>query len=140
MKTRIGEEIVFLTVEEHDSRKLNKQKQVSGISPNVVHSLDAAALMRTVCMCRRTRGITAYAMIHDSYGTLAADSEDLARILRETFVEMFGGNTNTLEQWKREVLAAVPTTVLKKVDVLPAVPAFGSLKVEDVLKSSFFFA
>ena len=140
VKTRIGEEIIFLTVEEHDSRKLNKQKQVSGISPNVVHSLDAAALMRTVCMCRRTRGITAYAMIHDSYGTLAADSEDLARILRETFVEMFGGNTNILEQWKREVLAAVPTTVLKKVDALPAVPAFGSLKVEDVLKSSFFFA
>lgn len=79
-------------------------------------------------------------MIHDSYGTLAADSEKLAGLLRSTFVELFGGKENMLELWSREVMAAVPTEVLQKIDTLPVVPSFGKLDVNDVTKSLFFFA
>ena len=122
-----------------DPDKLAKAKQKSAISPNYVHSLDAAALMRTVCCCA-DEGILSFAMIHDSYGTHAADSERLAAILRTTFVGMFGGGANMLELWSREVMAPVPAAVLQKLDGLPAIPAFGELDVEAVKRSLFFFA
>ncbi|MCD7983752.1 MAG: DNA-dependent RNA polymerase [Desulfovibrio sp.] len=139
VKTRIGDSLVYLTLNESRPDKLAKPKQKSAISPNYVHSLDAAALMRTVRHCL-AQGIDRFAMIHDSYGTLAADSERLSRILRSTFVELFGGDANLLELWRREVTAAIPTTVMQKLDALPAVPSFGGLNVEDVSRSLFFFA
>lgn len=139
VKTKIGDALVYLTLNEQSETKLAKPKQKSAISPNYVHSLDASALMRTVCHCL-SQGVTYFAMIHDSYGTLAADSEKLAELLRSTFVELFGGSANMLELWSREVMAAVPDSVMEKVDVLPAVPAFGQLNVEDVTRSLFFFA
>ena len=139
VKTKIGDSLVYLTLNEAKQDKLAKPKQKSAISPNYVHSLDAAALMRTVCHCI-SRGIDNFAMIHDSYGTLAADSEQLSRLLRSTFVELFGGTSNMLELWSREVMAAVPTAVLQKTDALPVVPSFGGLNVEDVTNSLFFFA
>ncbi|WP_298996833.1 DNA-directed RNA polymerase [uncultured Desulfovibrio sp.] len=139
IKTKIGDSIVKLTLNEANEAKLAKTKQKSAISPNYVHSLDAAALMRTVQHCLAC-GITRFAMIHDSYGTLAADSEKLAGLLRSTFVELFGGTANMLELWSREVLAAVPTDVLQKADALPVVPSFGKLDVSNVTNSLFFFA
>ncbi|WP_297894694.1 DNA-directed RNA polymerase [uncultured Desulfovibrio sp.] len=139
VKTKIGDSVVYLTLSTEVESKLAKSKQKSAISPNYVHSLDAAALMRTVSHCL-DEGIDRFAMIHDSYGTLAADSEKLAGLLRSTFVELFGGKENMLELWSREVMAAVPTEVLQKMDTLPAVPSFGKLDVNDVTKSLFFFA
>ena len=139
VKTKIGDSVVYLTLNTEVESKLAKSKQKSAISPNYVHSLDAAALMRTVSHCL-DEGIDRFAMIHDSYGTLAADSEKLAGLLRSTFVELFGGKENMLELWSREVMAAVPTEVLQKIDTLPVVPSFGKLDVNDVTKSLFFFA
>lgn len=139
VKTRIGDSLIYLTLNEEQPDKLAKAKQKSAISPNYVHSLDAAALMRTVCCCA-DEGILSFAMIHDSYGTHAADSERLAAILRTTFVGMFGGDANMLELWSREVMAPVPAAVLQKLDGLPAIPAFGELDVEAVKRSLFFFA
>ena len=139
VKTRIGDSLIYLTLNEEQPDKLAKAKQKSAISPNYVHSLDAAALMRTVCCCA-DEGILSFAMIHDSYGTHAADSERLAAILRTTFVGMFGGDANILELWSREAMAPVPAAVLQKLDGLPAIPAFGELDVEAVKRSLFFFA
>jgi len=77
IETKIGDRIVKLSLNEINEVKLAKAKQKSAISPNYVHSLDAAALMRTVCHCLDA-DINNFAMIHDSYGTLAADSEKMA--------------------------------------------------------------
>mgnify|MGYP002552211251 CR=1 FL=1 len=90
IKTKIGDSIVYLNIKEESSVIIDKNKQKSAISPNYVHSLDAAALMKTVNGCL-AQNIGNFAMIHDSYGTHAADSVALAATLRRTFVEMFGG-------------------------------------------------
>ena len=89
IETKIGDKIIKLSIDE-PSDSLDKPKQKSAISPNYVHSLDAAALMKTVNGCL-AQHINHFAMIHDSYGTHAADSVALAATLRRTFVEMFGG-------------------------------------------------
>jgi DNA-directed RNA polymerase len=71
-----------------EANKLDGRKQVQALSPNFVHSLDAAALMLTICTAQ-DRGLTAFAAIHDSYGTLAADMQTLLDTLRECFVRMY---------------------------------------------------
>jgi DNA-directed RNA polymerase len=56
-----------------ETSTIDKRKQAQGISPNFVHSLDAAHLMRTVVKCQEA-GITSFAMVHDSYGTHAGNA------------------------------------------------------------------
>ena len=139
VKTRIGDSLIYLTLNEPVPNSLAKPKQKSAVSPNYVHSLDAAALMCTVCRCLDA-GVNSFAMIHDSYGTHAADSERLAAILRDVFVDLFGGEMNLLEVWAREVMAPVPDSILQDAASLPAVPGFGKLDVGEVRRSLFFFA
>ena len=136
IKTKIGDSIIKISLSEEQDM-LDKGRQKSAIAPNVVHSLDAAALMKTVCACT-ARHLSHFAMIHDSYGTYAADSDVLARTLRETFVSLFGGgSTNYLEQWMNEVLSSVPVGQRTE---LPELPKTGKLDVSDVERSPFFFA
>ena len=139
VKTRIGDSIVYVSLREEQPRTLAKGRQQTAIAPNFIHSLDAAALMRTVCRCLGD-GIAAFAMIHDSYGTLAADSDALAYHLREAFVELFGGPENLLARWSREVLHDVPVAVLREENALPPLPSFGSLDVTGVRHAPCFFA
>jgi DNA-directed RNA polymerase len=64
------------------SKKANCRKHKQGISPNFVHSCDAAHMMKTV-NAAKAAGIDSFLMIHDSYATHAADMEALRGILRE---------------------------------------------------------
>jgi DNA-directed RNA polymerase len=131
VKTKIGDEIVYISLRE-EKQKLDGRKQVQALSPNFVHSLDAAALMLTICTAQ-DRGLTDFAAIHDSYGTLAADMQQLLDTLRECFVRMY--QTDVLTAFRSEV-----GTVLPEGKELPAVPATGTLDLNGVLKSDFFFA
>jgi len=128
-----GKRTFRLIKEEIDG--LDKDKQINGLSPNFVHSLDAAALMETVVRCRQ-RGLTSFsfAMVHDSYGTLAADTEILTTTLREAFVDLYQ---------KHDVLAELRAAVVEALPVgteVPEVPTAGSLNIDSVLESKFFFA
>jgi DNA-directed RNA polymerase len=131
IKTKIGDEIVYISLRE-ESDKLDGRKQTQALSPNFVHSLDASALMSTICVSQ-DRGLTAFAAIHDSYGTLAADMQTLLDTLRECFVEMY--QADVLDAFRSEVAAVLPEGV-----ELPAMPAKGTLDLSGVLASDFFFA
>lgn len=115
-----------------ETDNLDRHKQANGIAPNFVHSMDAAALALTTCRALDA-GITSFAMIHDSYGTTAADTEQLARCLREAFVAMYEEH-DVLAEFRDGLLAACPS--LK----LPPLPPKGSLNIRDVLDSPYFFA
>jgi len=112
---------------------LDKDRQVNGLSPNFVHSLDAAALMASVIKAKH-RGICSFAMVHDSYGTLAADTEVLAGTLRQAFVDLYKKH-EVLADLRAAIVAALPAGT----EVL-AVPESGSLNIDEVLGSKFFFA
>ena len=117
-----------------DSNKLNKMKMANGISPNFVHSLDASHLMKTINRSYEM-GIRAFSMVHDSYGTHAANIDKLARYLRETFVEQY--SQDVLENFKKEVEQQLPEELAAQIPVLPAK---GSLDLEAVKDSQYFFA
>ena len=130
IKTYIDNTLIMPTVNELDLTKLDKRRAVQGSSPNFVHSMDAAAMTITITKAIN-EGIHSFAMIHDSYGTHAADTPVLARLIRESFVWMYTEN-DVLEQYRQNALEVV--------DEVPEVPPKGNLDLNKVLESDFFFA
>lgn len=139
VQTSLGDKFTYFTVQEESKRKMDKDRQKNGVAPNFVHSLDASALMHTVCNCI-PQNITDFAMIHDSYGTHAANTEALARTLRRSFIELFGGDTNLLAKWQAEVLSYMPEDVELDDKDIPVAPAFGNLDVNQLEQALYFFA
>lgn len=128
--TYIDNTLIKPTANELNMETLDKRRAVQGSSPNFVHSMDAAAMTITITKALDA-GIESFAMIHDSYGTHAADTPQLARLIREAFVEMYEQN-DVLEQFRNAALEVV--------DDVPEVPAKGNLDLHQVLESDFFFA
>lgn len=133
VKTKLGEVVIKLTIKE-GTGKLDKVRQANAISPNFVHSLDASALILSVCKSA-DKGVTHFGMVHDSYATHAADAPVLARSLREAFVEMFDGHM-VLEKFLDEIRPILG----EKIKDVPEMPLTGNLNVADVLDSPYFFA
>lgn len=117
-----------------DTNLLDKRKQANGISPNFVHSMDASHLVLTINKALDA-GIKSFAMIHDSYGTHAADCDLLASLLREAFVEMY--REDVLQSFADQLKAQLPPEVAEQI---PPIPEKGSLDLEAVKDSLYFFA
>ena len=113
------------------SDELSKSKQRNGISPNFVHSLDAAALHNTIIMANKGYGIEDFAMIHDSYATHAANCENLGKCLRSVFVEMF--SVDLLRDWKQQQESATGVE-------LPEPPEYGTADISQIYNSTYFFS
>jgi DNA-directed RNA polymerase len=107
-----------------DDSQLNRAKCVNGIAPNFVHSLDSAHLVRV---------ILAFAgcivPIHDSFATHAADVDEMHRVLRHEFVDMY------LVHDPLAVLTAVVQAYREEQIVMPQK---GTLDIKQVRDSVFF--
>ncbi len=134
VETRIGNKLRVYHILQEETDKLDRRRQASGISPNFVHSMDAAALMLSV---RRAMacGITHFGMVHDSYGTLAADMDAMAVCLREAFVELH--ETDVLQEFRESILAGLSE---KNQQEVPPCPPKGTLELSAVKQSLYFFA
>jgi DNA-directed RNA polymerase len=114
------------------NNKLDTRKQASGISPNWVHSLDASHMQLTIARLQ-SDGMRSFCMIHDSYGTHAGNAQVMANALREEFVAMY--QPNVLALFRDDLLAQLPAG-----SALPDLPTMGTLDLNLVLESQFFFA
>lgn len=110
----------------------DRRRQLNGVAPNFVHSLDASALVGTVGYAVDS-GVSSFAMIHDSYGTHAASTDILAACTRHAFVDMYEDH-NVLAEFRDSIAA------LLSLEELPAVPVAGDFDLKEVLDSQFFFA
>ena len=108
---------------------LKVRKGAMAASPNFVHSFDAAHMARTVLECRRL-GVTHYCMIHDSFGTHAADMDVMARVLREEFVAIY--TTDWLDRTYRRACSDAPHLTLTPP------PARGRFDITEVSRSPWF--
>lgn len=106
----------------------NARRHRNGIAPNFVHSLDAAHLTLTVGKAKEA-GIESLAMIHDDYGTHAADAPKLYNIIREVFVAMYEKH-KPLEEFAQ----GYPDVQFKEF------PELGKLDIRQVLDSPYFFS
>jgi len=113
-----------------DYMSIDKRRAINGIAPNYVHGNDASAMTLTICKAV-DEGMKSFAMIHDSYGVHAADTEKMGELIREAFVEIY--REDRLEEfadYAREVCGSD----------IPDPPPKGSLDIEEVLNSKYFFA
>ncbi|MCB1971741.1 MAG: hypothetical protein KDG54_15175 [Geminicoccaceae bacterium] len=118
-----------------ETKYVNKRSAMNGISPNYIHSRDACHLQMTVLACRDA-GIKDFLMIHDQFSVPAGQATALNRILREQFVKMNEGHPlEDLRIHCQERLDAKGST-----DVIPPVPAQGTLDLKGVLESPYFFS
>ena len=111
-------------------------RNVDGIAPNVVHSLDACHLMATVnTMAERSETPISLSMVHDSYATSAADVELMNETLRLEFVRLYRGDVlgDLIDQLQEQ---AGPDTQA----TWPERPADGQLNLDSILSSKYFFA
>nr|DAN37732.1 MAG TPA: DNA directed RNA polymerase [Caudoviricetes sp.] len=131
IKTELYGSILKTTVN-LDLEILDTQRQLNGICPNFIHSLDASCLMLYLIKCKKA-GINSFMTVHDCYGTHAADTEQSAKLLREAFVEIY--RQPILENFTEDVLSGIEV----KEEDIPEIPEKGSLDIEDVLKSDYFF-
>ena len=113
-----------------DIPALDKKRQSNGLSPNFVHSMDAAHMVATI-NASTSKGVHSFAMIHDDYGTHAGNMEVFHKCIREEFVKQYDG-VNVMQQFVDEVRQRTGVQ-------LPDVPKSGSFDIKSVLDSAYFF-
>ena len=115
------------TVREYTD-KIDVGAMKNGSSPNVIHSLDASHLVKTVL---ESKGIDSYMMVHDDFGTHACDIPELHRAIRVAFVRMYR-DVDLLDKFRREIQEQLKTE-------LPEPPSLGDMDINEVLESEYFF-
>jgi DNA-directed RNA polymerase len=93
--------------------------------------------MRTASL-GKLNGIDALAVIHDSFGTHACDTDLLHAVIRTAFVEQY--TSNVLAKFRDEVVEQLEKVQPELVAKLPPLPGFGTLDLQAVKESDFLFA
>lgn len=125
--------VEFLT----DSKVLDANKNAQSLSPNFIHSMDAAHLQITINKALNTGKDMSFCMIHDSFGVHAADMDVFLKdCIKPSFYEMYKDG-DVLQKFLNEVSPLIPD---KAKDKIPPLPQLGDLDVSEVLRSEFFFS
>lgn len=112
-----------------ETQKLNSKDMALAVAPNFVHSMDAC-LLRVSIMRALAHGLSDFGMIHDSFGVHAADMDTfLSQCVKPAFIDMY----------QNDVLAQFKDRLPVELDLEP-LPEQGSLDLEGVLNSEFFFS
>jgi len=131
VKTSIGQKI-----RRHRLRfgkgELSPFRHKNALPANMVHSLDAALMMKTTNLAV-LNGVSQFSMIHDSYATTAAQSGMLSSCLRRASVDMF--SEDLMENFAKQITHLLPTNI-----ELPPIPYVGGLEIESLLDSQYYFA
>jgi len=117
-----------------DRPEQDMKERVNAIAPNVVHSLDATHLLMTVA-AGMDEGIKHFALIHDSFGTHAANIRTLHRIVREKMVELY--SEDYFKELRQELMQQVRPELQ---DQVPELPEWGDLDITELLNAEYAFA
>lgn len=131
----LGKGIRYQPILSKESERFDRKAQSQGISPNFIHSLDAACLMLTINRAL-DEGITSFAMVHDSYGVHACDMDKLYVALRQAFVDIYQGDV--MGDFVRQATEGLPEEVRSA--LIAAQPPKGTFVLESVKNSKYFFA
>lgn len=109
-----------------ESNESSPDRHATALAPNFVHSCDAAHLVITTYTLAQS-GVTDFAMIHDDFGTHAADTQLMYDTIRNTFYGIYSV-CNPLEDFANLHGVKAP------------LPIPGNLDLSEVLESEFFFS
>lgn len=129
-KARITTVLQTITTIVDDERMPPRvSRQVAGMAPNFVHSIDATHMLGTALACHK-KDID-FASVHDSYWTHAGTMDRLADELRTQFIKLH--RQEHLENLHRELSQNY------SIHDLPTPPGKGDLDIEGVSDSTYFF-
>mgnify|MGYP003630596234 FL=1 len=97
---------------------------MSGISPNFIHSMDAAHMALVIADWDG-----AFGAVHDSFATHASDVEDLLQKTKQVFIDMYT-NDNFFDTIRQQLTNNTDSVQQ---------PALGELDVKDINSSEYFF-
>jgi DNA-directed RNA polymerase len=128
LKTYFDGHIQLVLYENTD--KLSVKDMSLAVAPNFVHSLDACHLRMTI-MRGVEIGLSSFGMVHDSFGVHAGHMPRfLSDCVKPAFIQMYTEH-DVLQELADRYASVVAT---------PPLPAKGTLVLEDVAKSEFFFS
>lgn len=119
-KLKYGDDELKIQLQSWDEATIDKDSQKTGAAPNIVHSFDAAHLTMTVVSAPYQMTV-----IHDSFGTLPGNMDDLFYRVRQEFVNLY--KAKPLEQ------------LLGQLGCEDLMPERGRLNVEQILYSDYAF-
>jgi DNA-directed RNA polymerase len=134
VKTNINGSLVFMTMSKETDQICSRQSSQS-MSPNWVHSCDAAHLQLSVARAKE-EGIDSFMLIHDSFGTHCADTGRFGAIIREAMVEMYE-TSDVVHDLYLELRAQL---LPEDMEDFPLPPGKGSLDRSASLESRYSFA
>lgn len=113
--------------------KINFHRMVNSCAPNFVHSMDASHLVKAV-NAFHVSGISSIAVIHDSFGTHAGNTESLRKVLSGSMVDMYTEH----DVIGNFILEVEDKTLLDLSHI--QVPTAGSLDLQEIKQSTYAFA
>lgn len=114
----------FFTMARFNDNLLNRSKCVNGISPNFTHGLDSSHLVFAIDEYQFS-----IIPVHDSFATHACDVDEMNRVLRSTFVQMY---------LEHDPIADLTHSVQTAAGIEIEQPVKGTLDITKVLESEFF--
>jgi DNA-directed RNA polymerase len=119
---------------DEETKGIDKRAASNAIAPSFVHSMDACHL-QMVSLGAYRAGIKNMALVHDSFGCLAADADNYRVIIRSQFHWLYAMN---------DVLQDILTETCEQIDTnchrMPELPEKGSLDISEVLNADYAFA
>lgn len=97
-----------------------------GISPNYIHSLDASHMAKVI-----TEWHGSFGAVHDSFSTHACDVDDLCTLTKHIFIDMYD-YPNYFDMIER--------SIINDVNLIIDQPFLGSLNIQEVTNSDYFFS
>ena len=131
VKTKMGDSIIKLSVSS-ETDQIDGRKTQQSICPNLIHQLDSSVLSLAVVKGSEL-GIDTFSLIHDSFGVLAPDVDNMSVALREAFCEIY--SQDVLANWAMEMKQILSEKNQRK---FPPIPAKGDLDLDQVKNSVFF--
>lgn len=134
IKLKTKSESVSVKYDEH-LPQVDIAKQINGLMPNLIHSLDATHLNRTIRTITK-RGIVSFGTIHDCIQCLPNDLEAVAEVLRDQFARLYESDPDSclpkvLVEWYEWMSLMHEVVRVPKPKKLPlALAATGAIAVE----------
>lgn len=132
---RINTQLMGATkfIKQEKTDKINYHRMVNSCAPNFVHSLDASHLTKATNSFV-DGGISSIAVIHDSFGTHAGNTDKLRESLRASMVQMYSEHDVI-----GKFLVEVESKTLLDLSHIE-IPMAGNLNLADINQSIYAFA
>ena len=130
IRTKLSNQSMRLNLAE-PTLQVDKRKQAQGFPSNYIHSFDAAHLQLSLVEASKM-GLEQFCIIHDCFGSPAADLDRLIECVKQTFFYIY--SDNNLDNLHHQVAEQLNDT-----KGLPPALRMGDFDITDVLTAPYIF-